>query len=231
MPSYVYKITNLVNGKIYIGKTSKTIEYRFRRHIRAAKVKDPKDYSAIHKAINKHGYENFKVELVEEFSTDEECLEAERKYISQFNSIDKKIGYNISLGGDGPSGAKHTEEAKIKMSRFRKGRFVGEANHFYGKTHSTETKKKIGDKRKGKYTGIENPFFGKTHSEETVKYLTEINTGANHPKAKLTEEDVLYIRANYKPGVFGSRKALAQKYGIKPRYVHSIYTRKTWKHI
>jgi group I intron endonuclease len=89
----VYKITNLVNGKCYVGQ-SRNIEWRKQCHMR--------NYSDTHNgylsnAINKYGANNFSFEILEECATDQ-LDELEKKYIKQYNSI-KPNGYNIESGG------------------------------------------------------------------------------------------------------------------------------------
>jgi len=83
----VYKITNLVNNKIYIGQDSK----------------DRKGYMGSGKliifAINKHGLDKFKKEILDNVDTFDELNEREIYWIKYYNSTDKSIGYNISLGG------------------------------------------------------------------------------------------------------------------------------------
>lgn len=87
----IYKIENLINHKIYIGK-SKNIEKRWKDH-RCAK-----DNCTIHKAIQKYGVESFDFSIVEEAS--EELLdELEKKWISYYNSYEE--GYNETRGGEG----------------------------------------------------------------------------------------------------------------------------------
>lgn len=102
----IYKITNLINGKIYIGKTKqyygnstkiKGINARFKRHIRDAK--NNKNYCVnLCKAIRKYGEENFTIEEVLRCKL-EELSDKEVQTIKHFNSTDKEIGYNISGGG------------------------------------------------------------------------------------------------------------------------------------
>ena len=119
MTYFDYKITNLVNNKIYIGKTS-NIKNRFNGQIAAARRKDPNDYSKIHRAMNKYSINNFIIEQLDQYSIESEALQAQIEFIKNLNTTDDSIGYNISHGGDGPSGYKHTEEAKEKMSTFKK---------------------------------------------------------------------------------------------------------------
>ena len=126
MLSYdVYKITNKLNNKHYIGITSKGIGARIKEHIYTAE-RDP--VFPIHRALNKYGKDNFTFELLD-FSCNswEELTEKEKYYINLYKSNDREFGYNLTEGGDGTVGYRHTEEAKIKMSVSSSGREVTEA--------------------------------------------------------------------------------------------------------
>lgn len=97
---YIYKITNKINGKIYIGQTRHTIESRFKTHINSNSP-----YSIVDNAIKKYGEENFFVEEVEKIcSTSLQKLldklnEAEISYIDYFKSKVEYNNYNIHIGG------------------------------------------------------------------------------------------------------------------------------------
>ena len=94
---YIYKITNKINQKIYIGFTKLTIEERWKNHIRKAKV-FPNRY--LYNAMNCYGYENFIIEEIE--NCDNNILrEREIYWIAYYNSTDPNIGYNLTKGGDG----------------------------------------------------------------------------------------------------------------------------------
>lgn len=97
MNGYIYKITNKVNNKIYIGQTRVNIEIRWKEHIRHSKYSK----MLIHKAINKYGYNNFSIECLEICSL-EDLDYKEEYYINIYNSTNKTIGYNVSLGGSTP---------------------------------------------------------------------------------------------------------------------------------
>lgn len=91
----IYKITNKINGKVYIGQTIHSIEYRFSRHC----LKSQNGCVVLHNAITKYGKENFKVELIEEVPI-EKLDEREIYWISYYKSTNRKFGYNILLGGN-----------------------------------------------------------------------------------------------------------------------------------
>ena len=93
---YIYKITNLFNGKIYIGQTSQTINQRWKEHLKDSK--NPK--YPLHKAIHKYGIENFKIEEIEACEI-ENLNEREIYWISFYNSYKGSNGYNATLGGEG----------------------------------------------------------------------------------------------------------------------------------
>lgn len=96
---FVYKITNTVNGKIYIGQVSnKTVQDRFNRHIKEARFNHP---MLIDKAIYKYGADNFVVEQIDIASSKEELNQKEKYWIKYYNSTDKNIGYNLTEGGEG----------------------------------------------------------------------------------------------------------------------------------
>lgn len=206
MFGYIYKTTNLINGKIYIGQK-----------------KGPEfcpDYKGSGKvlwnAINKYGWDNFKVEFLIPCFDQEELNEEERFLIEWFNSRDRNIGYNIAEGGTWGDvsqgmtpeeyetwceknrvthsgdknhfyGKKHTEESKRKISEHHAD-FSGENHPMYGRSLSDETRRKISEARKRKYAT--DPEFrkrmsdcqkGKKLSEETKKKISESMSGENNP--------------------------------------------------
>ena len=95
----IYKITNKINNKIYIGKVyNRSAIERFKRHCNDAK---PDARSSVDRAIYKYGKENFIVEVIDKANSLDELDNKEKFWISKYNSIDKNIGYNLTLGGDG----------------------------------------------------------------------------------------------------------------------------------
>jgi len=95
--AYIYKITNQINQKCYIGKTLRTIEVRWREH-RKDYQKPEKSHQPLYRAMNKYGFDNFAISIVEECD-DTIVEERERYWIEYYQSF--KNGYNATLGGDG----------------------------------------------------------------------------------------------------------------------------------
>ena len=113
MYGYIYKTTNLVNNQIYIGQ-------------HCSEVFEPTKYIGsgvlLLKAIEKYGKNNFKNELLCECLTQEELNEKEIEYIAKYNSTDRQIGYNVSLGG---LSTNFSDETKQKIAKIHRNRLCG----------------------------------------------------------------------------------------------------------
>lgn len=88
----IYKITNLINNKVYIGQTERTLKERWKQH------RYSKGCKYLHNAILKYGVENFKIEEIERVPI-KDLDEREIYWISFYNSTDRTVGYNILKGG------------------------------------------------------------------------------------------------------------------------------------
>lgn len=113
----IYKITNKLNGKIYIGQTVQSILDRWHDHSRP-RLGRHKQRSAIASAISCHGKENFILEEIDSASSLEELNTKEATYIKALNTLAPN-GYNLHLGGN--SRLCHPE-TKEKISGSLKGR-------------------------------------------------------------------------------------------------------------
>ena len=122
----IYRITNTLNSKIYVGQTVHGLLYRWGQHKRNAL-----NYNIgypLYRAIRKYGIENFTVELIDLADSVEESNAKEIFWIENLNCyIEDKMGYNLTRGGHnrdnlaGKSWGKHTEEHKNKMSAMFRG--------------------------------------------------------------------------------------------------------------
>lgn len=128
----IYCIENKLNGKKYVGKTTKSIEYRFRRHIEKSSGEDRQH---LHNAIRKYGQENFECYLLEDVSDKDLLSEREMHWIKKLDT--KNIGYNETDGGDGSFGRQVSEETRRKHSE--------QSKRYYS---NPDNKKKISDATK-----------------------------------------------------------------------------------
>ena len=122
----IYKITNLVNGKMYIGQ-SIDIYKRWKEHKATSLNTESQAYNyPIYCAFRKYGFENFKFEVIEECSTDK-LDEKEIYYIEKYNSYiggENANGYNLTTGGEGTRGKIFTDEELEQMSQRMKGKLA-----------------------------------------------------------------------------------------------------------
>lgn len=120
----IYKITNKINQKLYIGFTGKSIDRRLYEHCWDAQ--NLNRYYKLHHAIRKYGAENFEIEVIYQ-STDHDHTKSvmEPFFIAEYETYanDEK-GYNMTEGGEGWVSS-HTEETKAKISRAKKGQGRG----------------------------------------------------------------------------------------------------------
>lgn len=122
----IYLITNQVNGKVYVGQTGCSIKKRWSQHIYSAVSGKGPHCRILRAAMSKYGVENFCVEVIDYAETKEEMEKLEIHWISFYGSTDRERGYNISIGGRGNKGYKHSEETKAAMSERGKGRKISE---------------------------------------------------------------------------------------------------------
>ena len=145
----VYLIENKINGKKYVGQTVRSLNRRLHEHIFL-------DHSVIHRAIDKYGWQNFKVSVLEECSTQEDLNEREIYYIKKFDCMTPN-GYNVVSGGNSTSGYKHTEAHKQRLREINSG----PKNPRYGYACSDKSKRASSRKNsrpvKDLTTGIEYP--------------------------------------------------------------------------
>jgi len=110
----VYKVTNTINGKVYIGYTTKTLEERKQAHQHKANTKSNIHYFYLFKqAIRKYGMESFIWETICKCVSIEECCEKEIHFIKEYNTISPN-GYNLTEGGNGGIAS---QEIKDKISK------------------------------------------------------------------------------------------------------------------
>ena len=159
----VYKITNSINEKVYVGQTVFSAEKRFKRHISDA-ISNKNENNHFHNAIRLYGSDVFSVETIVDNVPEELIDDLETNCIAMEDSFIN--GYNTLEYGASARGYKRTRESieKQRSTMLKKG------NHFAGKKHSEETLRIIGQKvsasntgkKRGNYAESECPHCGKT---------------------------------------------------------------------
>lgn len=167
----VYKITNIINNKVYIGQTIQKLEARWKKH-----CGKHNGCLAISSAIKKYGKENFIIQQLDTAETMDQLNEKEIYWIAFYNSTNNKIGYNLTFGGknakrteetckrigDSKRGIKPSEETRKKLREARACRVFSE-----------ETKKKISDSKIGKKR---SPEYCKKMLDKKYRHSNEIKT-------------------------------------------------------
>lgn len=126
---YIYKIVNDINDKVYIGKTCRTVEERWKEHCKRSKQVSLN--RPLYNAMRKHGIEHFEVVLLEE-CTEEDVSLREQFWIDAYNSYHS--GYNATFGGDG---AKTVCDTSLVFDLFDKGKLVREIVELTGYSKPT----------------------------------------------------------------------------------------------
>ena len=114
---YIYLVTNLLNGKMYVGQTIESVERRWQGHLSHARMGHR---NRLYQAIRKYGPEAFIVEQLLKCQDVNQLNEMEKAWIILLGTYDYKAGYNMTFGGDGHQGP-HTEETKRKIGEAHKG--------------------------------------------------------------------------------------------------------------
>lgn len=164
----IYKATNIVNGKSYIGFDSNWPS-RQKSHKSQSKT-NLLPNSHFHNAIRKHSFDNFSWEVLYQNDDKDHTLKTmEPFYIEKYDTFLGE-GYNMTSGGDGIFGHKHSDETKRKMSLAKQGKTPSPESKRkmslarQGKIVSPETRQKISLAKKGKTIG--------PHSEEHKRRIS-----------------------------------------------------------
>jgi group I intron endonuclease len=182
----IYKTTNLVNGKIYIGQDSNDNP----KYLGSGKI--------LALAIKKYGTDNFKKEILERCISKEQLNVMEIYWIHKLDSMNSNVGYNISIGGHGgnlgplvnkkisdsvsklytdPAYICNSKEFKQRLSDSQKGRVVSE-----------DTRIKISNAQKGD----KGHWYGKANTEHSILMKSKYKSGELTPWNKGIEYDIIY---------------------------------------
>lgn len=155
----IYKITNQLNSKIYIGQD----KHNNPNYLGSGKI--------LHLAIKKYGTENFIKEIIEECKSKEHLNERERYWINFYKSTDRNIGYNIALGGDG--GDTISNHPDKDLIRQKHSEWMQENNSTRGRKKSEDEIERWKLSYIGKYRGVNNPNFGSKRTESSKDKMSE----------------------------------------------------------
>ena len=129
MLMFIYKITNIVNEKVYIGQTIRPVEQRFQRHINDS-INNIID-THFSRAIRKYGKDNFKIEIIDNAKSQDELNLKEQYWIRHYNSINPKYGYNetddLYKCGGNTYQSKTKQEIEVIGDKIRKSK-IGNKN-------------------------------------------------------------------------------------------------------
>lgn len=158
----IYKFTNKLNHKSYIGVTNRGFNTRLKEHISASY--NPK--FKFHQALKKYGIDNFDYEILANYiESKNKANELEIHYIELFNSY--RDGYNMTQGGGNRSEFKHTDESKAKMSKAHSGKSLSS-------THIENISK-----------GLSGKIKSDTHRLNVIKALTGLKR-SNEERIKMS---------------------------------------------
>jgi group I intron endonuclease len=153
----IYKTTNLINGKQYIGRDS----HNNPNYLGSGTL--------LKNAIKRYGKENFKKEIIEECTSFQHLIKREEYWLNYYNAGNNPLFYNLH---NDSYGVQQTPDIRKKISES----VTGERNHFFGKHHTDIAKQRIGNSRKGD----KHYLYGKKMPEETkLKLAQSIGVGEN----------------------------------------------------
>jgi len=143
----IYVVSNLKNGKLYIGQTCQNLDRYLRSDVTRALLKGEDRKPHFYNAIRKWGEDAFVIKLLVEAFDKEQADKLEQFFIRTLETQNREIGYNIAAGGGGSFGYERhfSEEHRAKLAAL-----------WTGRKHSEETKEKMRDAGKGKPKSAEH---------------------------------------------------------------------------
>lgn len=132
---HLYKIINTINNRLYIGITKSSLNRRFNSHRFCA---NSGKNTPLYNAMRKYGFDSFKIELIQTYSSWIELQEAEKYLIASSTNL-----YNLAKGGEGGFNIQDIESWKAKLKEARKGH-----KPFLNGKHTEETKRKCAEASK-----------------------------------------------------------------------------------
>jgi len=211
---YIYKITNTIDNKSYIGYTADPVaRWESHKHNRGSKL--------VFQAIKKYGVDNIKFKVIAEDTVDNE-----QKYIDKYNTI-APYGYNITDGGGLPPNHRgktyqqiYGNKKKAEQQRLKRHLKQIQAGGYGPVKHSEESKAKISKAVRGK----NNPMYGKKQSKKTKELISKANKGkligGKNPNSK---QWILISPQGKEYFSYGNLRGLCLKLGLKFATIHASH--------
>ncbi len=179
---YIYKITNIINNKCYIGQTTRTIEERYEEHLAHARRHENR---YLYDAMNHYGYDNFTVEMLEEAPL-AQLNDLEIHYITTYKASNPNFGYNMTGGGSNRIEGLPPEVEKRRTEKISKA-LTGKSQSpelvakrvekLTGQKRTLEHKQKFSIAQKKRFANSAGTMCGKNQSDEAKQRLREANLG------------------------------------------------------
>lgn len=241
----IYKFTNKVNGKHYIGLTTRGFEVRIKEHMYQHLNPNTGSYNSVfYRALRKHGWDNFSCEIIDHASSKDELMSKESYWISYYKSFSNDNGYNSTTGGDLHE---FREESRLKMATSHGGKpflvFDTSGNFVSRYEIHSEFAKELGVSMKhiatalrAKYYSLGGyiPIYEEDYSdillENRIK-LISVNrrTGERNVQSKLTADIVSDIKIMLINNLTHSH--IARQFNVDRSCIGSIANNKTWKYV
>lgn len=241
----VYRILNLVNGKAYIGLTTKRPELRWKAHLSNAFAKGVNYY--LYKAMRKYGKAAFRFEVLYEAVDTRELMAVEKGLIAQYGTLHSANGYNQSTGGESRAGIKLQPDVIAQMRTRTQEQIARNGHPMQGKKHTAASRIKMAISAKNKPVMSEatreklsaaargrimprdaveqarQKRIGIKRTEEQCQRIAAGRVGKGlgnqaarkHPK-ELLEKALQFVRAGY------TQKEAALLFGVHPSHISRL---------
>lgn len=241
---FIYIHTNRFNGKKYVGMTN-NIARRWRNNGIEYKPQKGEKPRPFWNAIRKYGFANFEHEVVKVVDTYEEACQEEIRTIEQYQTTNRKCGYNVAMGGNGGKiykehprgmlGKHHSDEFKARQSKLtaqmqRDGKMAWKHGHprgMLGKHHTAEHNAAISEKMKGRIVSAETrermskAFTGRKLSDEARKHFSESRKGKRMGADNASAKAVV-VCLNGVETTYPCKREACEKLGISTQLFYKL---------
>jgi group I intron endonuclease len=212
----IYKITNKINNKSYVGCTINNIKKRFEEHVCRCKTNVN---SKFYNSMRKYGFENFSIEILEICDINV-IYDKEREYILKYDTF--KNGLNSTLGGEGCLGYVHSNEIRKKISKSLK-----DGNSHKGKSYE-ELYGKNAEHQKNKRKEKVKTYWKEINELDKLKRINTLRSVVRS-KSKYSEQLIKEIKEKLK--VKKVTEVSKEYPEVNANYLYSIKSGKRWNNI